>query len=52
MSLFNGGDTDNPLENVRRSLVNDGGSAIVDFLRTALEEATGNDPYNDPWELV
>lgn len=46
------GDTDNPLENVRRSLVNDGGSAIVDFLRTALEEATGNDPYNDQWELV
>lgn len=46
------GDTDNPLENVRRSLVLDGGSAIVDFLRTALEEATGNDPYGDPWELV
>lgn len=46
------GGTDNPLENVRRSLVNDGGSAIVDFLRTALEEATGNDPYGDPWELV
>lgn len=45
-------DTDNPLENVRRSLVLDGGSAIVDFVRTVLEEATGNDPYNDPWELV
>lgn len=45
-------DTRNPLENVRRSLVSSGSGDISELIREKIEEETGNDPYNDAWELV
>ena len=45
-------DTDNPLENVRRSLVSAGGGDVSELLRDKVEKETGKDPYNESWDLV